>query len=107
LTIRQLGDSLIEICVFFFFSFLKYVFLITCGLFVHLITYFCPSCGIRQGGPLSPYLFIICAKTLSSILSQTKSTCWIVGVPTSPKGPKLNHLFFTDDNLLFCKATTR
>jgi hypothetical protein len=25
-------------------------------------------------------------------------------VPSSPKGPRLNHLFFEDDNLLFCKA---
>jgi hypothetical protein len=30
----------------------------------------------------------------------------ISGVPTSPKGPKLNHLFFVDDNLLFCKANS-
>jgi hypothetical protein len=27
-------------------------------------------------------------------------------VPSSPKGPQLNHLFYVDDNLLFCKATS-
>jgi hypothetical protein len=26
------------------------------------------------------------------------------GVPTSPGGPRLNHLFFADDSLIYCKA---
>jgi hypothetical protein len=29
------------------------------------------------------------------------------GVPTSPRGMKLNYLFFADDSLLFCKATAQ
>jgi ribonuclease HI len=65
-----------------------------------------PSRGIRQGDPLSPYLFILCAEALSSLLHHAESTGWLAGVPTSPKGPRLNHLFFADDSLLFCKATS-
>lgn len=60
---------------------------------------FRPSHGICQGDPLSPYTFIIWAETLSSLLTQTESTGWLAGVTTSPKGPKLNHLFFANDSL--------
>ncbi|XP_059451225.1 uncharacterized protein LOC132182030 [Corylus avellana] len=64
-----------------------------------------PSRGIRQGDPISPYLFLLCAKALSSLLSKAKRSGELAGAPTSKKGPRLNHLFFVDDSLLFCKAT--
>jgi hypothetical protein len=63
-----------------------------------------PSRGLRQGDPLSPYLFLLCAEVLSSQLNQAERVGLLTGVPTSPKGPRLNHLFFVDDSLLFCKA---
>jgi hypothetical protein len=64
------------------------------------------SRGIWQGDPLSPYLFIICAEALSNLLFQAETSGWLTGVPYSPKGPRLNHLFFADDNLLFCRTTS-
>jgi hypothetical protein len=65
-----------------------------------------PSRGIRQGDPLSPYLFLLCGEALSSILSRVESKRIITRVPTSKKGPRLSHLFFADDSLLFCKANS-
>lgn len=66
---------------------------------------FLPSRGLRQGDPLSPYLFLMCAEVLSTQLQQAEQMGLLRGVPTSPKGPRLNHLFFADDSLLFCKAS--
>jgi hypothetical protein len=66
---------------------------------------FKPSRGIRQGDPLSPYLFLLCAQVLSIHLHRAQESGLLRGVPTSPKGMRINHLFFADDSLLFCKAT--
>jgi hypothetical protein len=52
------------------------------------------SRGIRQGDPLSPYFFLLCAEALSSLITQTERAGIITGVPTSKRGPHLTHLFF-------------
>jgi len=65
-----------------------------------------PSRGIRQGDSISSYLFILCAEALSNLLIKAEKRCVIIGVPTSPRGPRLSHLFFADDSLLFCKANS-
>jgi hypothetical protein len=64
----------------------------------------CPSRGIRQGDPLSPYLFILCAEGLSTLLHKAEREGKITGLPIAKGGTKINHLFFADDSLLFCRA---
>ena len=68
--------------------------------------YIKPSRGLHQGDPLSPYLFLLYVEGLHSLLQRAKNAGDIHGVSISRSGPKLTHLFFADDSLLFCKATT-
>lgn len=63
-----------------------------------------PTRGIRQGDPLSPYLFLLCAECLSSFLSSAANQGLITGVPIARSGYMLSYLFFADDSLLFCLA---
>ncbi|XP_040996249.1 uncharacterized protein LOC121242444 [Juglans microcarpa x Juglans regia] len=65
---------------------------------------FRPSRGIRQGDPLSPYLFIMCAEALSSMISKGVEEGVISRVPFARGRIRISHLFFADDSLLFCKA---
>jgi hypothetical protein len=63
-----------------------------------------PSREIRQGDPFSPYFFIMCVEGLSSLLHKAECDRRITGLPIVKGGMKLNHLFFVDDSLLFCRA---
>lgn len=65
---------------------------------------FFPGRGLRQGDPLSPYLFLICADGFSTLLHQAAKVNRLVGVSAGWNAPKMTHLLFTDDSLLFCKA---
>jgi hypothetical protein len=64
-----------------------------------------PSKGIRQGDPISPYLFILYVKALSAMIDKANIEGSITGVPTSKHGPRISHLFFANYYLLFCRST--
>jgi hypothetical protein len=67
--------------------------------------YIRPSRGIRQGDPLSPYLFLLYAERLTALIRQAERMGNITGVSISRGGPRVSHLLFADDSLLFCQAS--
>lgn len=61
------------------------------------------SRGIHQGDPLSPYIFILCAKGLSALLSKYERKGWMHGCKVANRAPRITHKLFDDDSYLYCK----
>lgn len=66
-----------------------------------------PSRGIRQGDPLSPYLFILCTEVLSGLCKNAQLKGNLIGVKVSRNSPAINHLLFTDDTMFFSRTDGR
>ncbi|CAA7034490.1 unnamed protein product [Microthlaspi erraticum] len=64
-----------------------------------------PERGIRQGDPLSPFLFILCPEVLVSCLNHSEAMRKLHGTSLAPSGPSVHHLLFADDSLLMCRAS--
>ena len=64
-----------------------------------------PTRGIRQRHPLSPFLFLPCIEGLHGLISQASLSGEIQGYWLCRNSPKLTHLLFANDSLLFCRAT--
>jgi len=59
---------------------------------------FKPERGLRQGDPLSPYLFLICAEGFSALLQRAEEEGKIRGVKVCQGAPSVSHLLFADDS---------
>jgi hypothetical protein len=63
-----------------------------------------PGRGLRQGDPLSPYLFILATEGLSALIKQSIGRGDLHGIKICRGAPMVSHLLFADDCFLFCRA---
>lgn len=66
---------------------------------------FVPRRGLRQGDPLSSYLFVLCMERLGAIITFVVQQGHWQPLCLTCDGPRISHLFFADDVLFFGKAT--
>ena len=59
--------------------------------------------GLRQGDPLSPYLFVLIAEVLNKLLLKAADIGLFQGVKVGSRAVALTHLQFADDTLIFCE----
>lgn len=53
-----------------------------------------PTRGLRQGDPLSPYLFLLCIEGFHGLFRRAETLGDIRGVSICRNGPRLTHLLF-------------
>ncbi|WKA02253.1 hypothetical protein VitviT2T_020466 [Vitis vinifera] len=63
--------------------------------------------GLRQGDPLSPYLFVMGMEVLGILLRRAVEGGFLSGCSIREGGESalnISHLFFADDTIIFCEA---
>lgn len=70
-----------------------------------LLDTFSPTRGLRQGDPLSPFLFLFVADALSALVHKFVEEEGLKGVTICWRAPTITHLLFADDSLLFFEAS--
>lgn len=63
-----------------------------------------PERGLRQGDPLSSYLFLVYMEGITSIIKEYERRGLITSIKVARGAPTVTHMFFTDDSYIFCKA---
>lgn len=92
--LRPIFVSLIMLCV----TSVSYSFLLNGKKFGDVQ----PGRGLRQGDPLSPYLFICCVEAFIGLVDRSVSQNQLHGIIIALSAPMISNLCFADDTVIFC-----
>lgn len=62
---------------------------------------------LRQGDPLSPYLFLFCMMVLTTLVNEEIVAGHLHGVKVCKEAPPVSHLLFADDAVIFSRTTVQ
>lgn len=65
-----------------------------------------PQRGLRQGDPISPYIFLICTERFSALLHKAELNGSLTGIKICRGAPSVSQLLFADDSLLLMEANS-
>lgn len=65
---------------------------------------FCPQKGLRQGDPLSPFLFNVIVEGLNILISRAKELGLFKGISVGANGLNISYLQFANDTVIFYEA---
>ncbi|KAL5569691.1 hypothetical protein UlMin_026266 [Ulmus minor] len=83
-----------------FISSVSFSFLLNCEVKGNIIS----GRGLRQGDPLSPFLFLFCSEGLSCLLNKMEENGRIHGLRFGRGTFSISHLLFVDDSFIFMNA---
>ncbi|KAJ4767870.1 RNA-directed DNA polymerase (reverse transcriptase)-related family protein [Rhynchospora pubera] len=66
-----------------------------------------PTRGLRQGCPMSPYVFIMAMEMLSRLMSKTQREGNLKGIKLAHSSPVIMHIMYADDLVIFGDAHQR
>ena len=67
-------------------------------------SFFKPKRGLRQGDPLSPFLFILTTEVLARLIEREAANNKIIGYKLAPNLTLITHLQFADDLFIFAQS---
>lgn len=66
---------------------------------------FRPQQGVRQGDPMSHFIFILCMEVLTWMFSKMENNGRLNGIKIGRRMPAVTHLFYIDDILVSCRVS--